>query len=217
MHSLLSPILMAMMIPALGSVWMEPSTGSALVGSSLVVTITFDPNQTTTVTGLDACLDFDPTVFEDPAIQQHFISDTEMTNFSIENEWENHPDSFHYQRLKLPNNTGWAVAAGANPVYSLVFPIKLDAPIGWTTITFTQSFITFTDQNGELLDPGQIGSGSYYISPVVTETPLATSAPTATLTPELFPALSTTGRISLLIMISILLASGRMLRARTRY
>ncbi len=175
-----------------GSVTFQPATGILTRGQELAVSVMFDPMASTIVTGLDACVDFDPAVFNDPVITAENITDREMTNTSYGNNWPGHPDSYHYQRIALPGTTGWHVYAGQRVVYELEFTVRADAPSGQTVLTFTPGFITFSDAGGELLAPDGIGQGMYDIPPVSTATPTMTATINPTATPTRTPTASPT-------------------------
>lgn len=166
-----------------GGAGVSPPAAVLQPGEILLLEILFQPAAATTVTGLDACLDFDPAVFDDPTVTAHFITAGEMTDFSFGNGWPGHPDSYHYERIALMGDTGWEVDATPHAVYSISFPVKSDAAAGDTVIAFTPGFITFSDAEGELLDPLLIEPGTYTIGPVATPTPavVPTTGPAALL------------------------------------
>ncbi len=189
-----------------GAVMIMPPEAVIHPGEELEITIVFSPGTNTTVTGLDACLDFDPQVFDEPSVTQHFITEEEMSDFSMGNSWTGHPDSFHYERIAMPSDTGWTVFDETDYyVYSITFPVKSNPVMGQTAITFTQNFITFSDQYGEILDPTQITEGNYNVASLNSPTPVQTQTPTPVPTAAPVPAFSPAGGFLLLMLFFFLL------------
>ena len=120
-----------------------------------------DPNRDTTIIALDAAIQYDTAVFNQPTFTGDFV--TGMIDDSQGNAWAGHPDGYHYSKFALTG--GWEVTDTPTAIYELTFILKPDAPVGPATIQYVGGFIGFSDVGGDFLDSHQQASFTIEAAP----------------------------------------------------